>query len=97
MENVTYIKTAHEEGYSDNSKTLGVLTNWNTFGEKIDSFTYIYNEGIYIFFDTIIDMNDYLLYADKKTKRAYMNENDFDILYDKPFKNTFNDHLEWFN
>ena len=66
------IKTAHEESYSD-GRCLGVLINYKPFEDsdmikKYNSFTYIYrsktddpDDGMYIFFDTIIDMNDYLV------------------------------------
>jgi len=42
-----------------------------------------------------MDMNDHLLYGDKKIKKAYMKEKDFDVFYDNGIKGTFNDQLEW--
>jgi hypothetical protein len=96
------IETVHEETYSD-GRTLGVLINFERieFGyqKKINSFVYYFREtdgeGIYVFFETIVDMNDFMLYRDEKVKRAYMKEEDFDLLYDEPFKGKFEDHLNW--
>ncbi|MFW6219416.1 MAG: hypothetical protein ACOC33_00980 [bacterium] len=99
----TFIKTSHEEVYSkgETSKTIGILTNWDMDGNRIDSFSYIYNEndiqGTYIFFETMINMFDYLLYGDKKTKRSYMKEDKFDELYDNPINDNFSEYLNWLN
>lgn len=95
MENLTRIRTTHEEEYSNNKKILGVLTNWDNNDTIIDSFTYIFHDDIYIFFNTIVELNDYLLYSDTKTKRAYMKEVVFDKLYDNSFVGTFDDQLVW--
>lgn len=93
----TYITSFHEEEYSDNSRTLGVLVNLSP--EKADfkdSFIYIYRNGMYIFFNTIIDMNDYLMYGEGRMTRAYMTEEDFDKYYDvKYFEGYFKDKLSW--
>lgn len=93
----TYIKTAHEEDYSDGSKTLGVLFNFSDDDENFsESFVYIYREKNYIFFNTMIDMFDYLLYSDKKMKRAYMSEEDFDKYYYPNIINSkFSELLNW--
>lgn len=97
---ITNIKTLHEEGYSDGSKTLGVLLNYSedngiTFKE---SFTYIYIEkdNMYIFFNTMFDLFEYLLYGKTSAKRAYMEEDVFDSYYDAPYiEGKFNDILQW--
>jgi len=95
----TFITTAHEEEYSEINKgrTLGVLLNFNEKNERIDSLVYIYNKGTYIFFNTIMEMNSYLLYGDySNTMRAYMTEKDFDEYYDAPYiSEKFADHLTW--
>lgn len=93
----TFITTAHEEEYSDKSRTLGVLLNFNDASERIDSLIYIYHKGKYIFFNTIMEMNDYLLYGDySKTRRAYLLEEDFDNYFDASFiDGKFSDNLEW--
>lgn len=93
------IKTAHEETYSD-GRSLGVLVNYRPFNEnnvldKINSFAYLYKEGMYIFFETIMEMNDYLLYGDRKIKRAYMKEHDFDNYYDNGLNTSFEEVLKW--
>lgn len=96
------IETIHEETYSD-GRTLGVLVNYKKIGlgyhEKINSFVYYFREtqdgGMYVFFDSIVDMNDYMLYGDNKVKRAYMKESEFDVLYDTDIKGVFEDHLKW--
>ena len=72
----TFITTAHEEQYSDNSRTLGVLLNFDENHKRIDSLIYMYREGMYVFFNTIMDMNDYLMYGAGKMKRAYISEED---------------------
>jgi hypothetical protein len=92
----TFILTAHEEEYSDNSRTLGVLLNINENSERIDSLIYIYRKGMYIFFNTIIAMNDYILYGDTKMGRAYITEEDFDRIYDAQYiDGKFSDMLDW--
>ena len=92
----TYIKSIHEEAYSDDSKTLGVLYNYTEDEEFTESFLFLYREGMYIIFDTMIDMFDYLLYGEKKMKRAYMEEDIFDRYYDADFiDGKFTDILEW--
>jgi hypothetical protein len=96
----TKIKTTHEEQYSDGSRTLGMLYNYcvdldgkTTFGE---SFPYIYKAGNYIFFNTMVDMIDYLLYGESKMKRAYLTEAEFDAMYDIEFiEGKFTEKLEW--
>jgi hypothetical protein len=95
----THIKTIHEEAYSDGSRTLGILLNFSS-GIKNDdwkdSLIYIYHDKMYIFFNTMIDMIDYLLYGDKKIKTAYMNEEDFDEYYDAEFiEGVFAEKLKW--
>ena len=95
----THIKTIHEEEYSDGSRTLGVLLNFSSEVEHEgwkDSLIYIYHNKMYIFFNTIIDMIDYLLYGDKKIKTAYMDEEDFDEYYDAEFiEGVFTAKLDW--
>ena len=90
------LKTIHEEEYSDKSRTLGILLNYSSIDEWKDSLIYIYRDGTYIFFNTMIDMIDYLLYADNRVKRAYMDEETFDSYYDAEFINgKFLDILKW--
>ena len=92
----TKITTGHEEKYSNSDKTLGVLVNIDENGKRIDSFTYIYRKGLYIFFNTIMDLNDYLFYGDCRLNRAYLNEEDFDNYYDAPYiDGLFNEKLSW--
>jgi hypothetical protein len=92
----TFIRTAHEEEYSNKSRTLGVLLIVDKNFKRVDSLIYIYREGMYIFFNTIMEMNDYLLYGETKAKRAYISEEDFDKLYDAPYiDGNFIDHLTW--
>ena len=92
----TRIKTVHEEEYSDKSRTLGVLLNYSSIEVWKDSLIYIYRDGMYIFFNTMIDMIDYLLYADNKIKRAYMDEETFDTYYDaESIDGKFSDVLKW--
>ena len=92
----TIITTAHEEEYSNGSRTLGVLLNLDMKGKRIDSLIYIYHNEMYIFFHTIMAMNEYLLYGDGKIKRAYISEVDFDRHYDaKAIQGLFADNLTW--
>lgn len=92
----TYIKTAHEEDYSNNSRTLGVLLNFDKNFNRVDSLLYVYRKNIYVFFNTIIEMNDYLLYGNDKMKRAYLTEEQFDAFFDAPYiDGKFADKLKW--
>lgn len=96
---ITHIKTIHEEEYSDKSRTLGVLLNFSLEIEHNgwkDSFIYVYHDGMYIFFNTIVEMIDYLLYGESKMKRAYMSEDDFDEYYDaESIEGKFTEILKW--
>jgi len=95
----TVLKTIHEEKYPGDNKSIGIIINFS--GEFLDpnefseSFVYIYNKGIYIIFDTMIDMFDYLLNGDIKTRRAYIEELEYDRYYDNPFEGKFGEKLEW--
>jgi hypothetical protein len=93
----TYLKTVHAEEYSDGSRTLGILLNYDDDGFQ-ESFPYIYHRKntMYIFFNTMVDLFDYILYGESKMKRAYMEETEFDKLYDADFINDkFNGELTW--
>lgn len=95
------IITAHEEHYSD-GRVIGIILNLDLDNnmERIDSFPYIFRESDdgsrYIFFETIANMNDYMLYGDRKVKRAYMTEDTFDMFYDSDeIIGVFSDYLKW--
>lgn len=98
----TKIKTIHEEEYSQNDKKriIGILSNYSIednvpFQEGL---MYTYKDGIYIFFNTIVEMINYLLYGESKMKRAYMEEKEFDKYYDSNYINgAFNEYLTWIN
>lgn len=97
----TRIKTAHEEVITqgEKNKTIGVLLNYSFETNDNDwkeSFMYVYNKGMYIFFDTIIEMINYLLYGETNMKRAYIKEEEFDEYYDAEFiDSTFKEKLNW--
>ena len=93
----TRLKTIHEEEYSDKSRILGILINYSIDDTEFDeSFIYVYRKGIYIFFNTIIDMIDYLLYGNDNMKRAYFEEDEFDKYYDSDYiVGKFSDLLVW--
>ncbi len=93
---ITHIKSVHEEAYSD-GRTVGVLYNYSNENHTWkESFIYIYKAGSYIFFDTIVDMINYQLYGEKKMKRAYMTEEEFDEIFDAPsIDGKFSDKLTW--
>lgn len=93
----TKIKTVHEE--QSNDRNIGVLYNYSvTEGELFsDSMIYLYDKGIYVFFETITYMIDYVFYGNHKNsnKRAYMEEKDFDVYYDNVITGKFTDCLKW--
>lgn len=96
----TKLWTIHEEGFSDDTATLGVLLNHTENFSFKESFIYIFNhkDNMYIFFDTMIAMLEYKLYGDKKMKRAYMEEEVFDSYYDAPsVEGKFGEILSWLN
>ena len=94
----TQIRTTHEEVYN-NEKDIGVLTNFDLEGNYVDSFAFIYNKETetYVFFNTILDMFNYLMYGgDDKINRAYLKEETFDELYDAEELNSeFKMVLDW--
>ena len=95
----TKIRCVHEESYSDKSKVLGIILNYSIDADKLnwkESFAYIYHNEIYIIFNTMFEMMDYLLYGEKKMKRAYMEESEFDSILDAEFiDETFEKKLKW--
>ncbi|HPC09508.1 MAG TPA: hypothetical protein PLN85_00340 [archaeon] len=92
----TKIKTIHEENFSNTNKNIGVLYNYSIDDNWSNTLTYYYNDNMYIFFHTIIDLINYLLYGEKKMNRAYMNENTFDEFYDAEYINgKFEENLKW--
>ena len=94
----TFISTAHEEEDSNKSRTFGVLLNSDNDGKRVDSLIYVYrnNRQMYIFFNTIMDMNEFMLYGDGKFQRAYLSEEDFDVYWDAPhIDGKFTDQLVW--
>ena len=96
----TKLMTAHEEEYVHNEKKriIGVFLNFSISesSQFSDSIPYTYKDGVYIFFPTIIDMMDYLLYGEKFKLRAYMKESEFDDIYDAEYINgPFKDLLAW--
>jgi hypothetical protein len=94
----THIRTIHEEEFTDKSKTLGVLLNFDDDNTFKESFIYLFNHksAMYIFFYTMSDMFEYMLYAEKRVRRAYMEEFDFDEYYDiENIDGKFTDVLKW--
>jgi hypothetical protein len=103
---ITHITTAHEEQYSDGSRTLGVLLNYETnknieHNDFKDSLVYMFrqteNDGSrYVFFNTMFDLFSYMLYSENKMPMAYMDEDEFDSYYDAPYiEGSFRDKLKW--
>jgi hypothetical protein len=97
----TKLKSAHEEQYSDGSKTLGVIINYSLDNDEWkESFSFIFNHEnkIYIFFNTMFDMFNYLLNGVYKIKCAYIDEEEYDSYYDAPYiEGNFADVLKWIN
>lgn len=93
----TKIKTIHEEQFNNTNTVIGVLLNYSEEDDNWkDSFTYYYHNNMYVFFNTIIDLIDYLLYGEKKMKRAYMSEEYFDQYFDADYiDGSFNNILKW--
>lgn len=91
----TTIITGHEEEYSHKRRTIGIVVNLDENGKRVDSLAYIYEKN-YIFFNTIMDMNEYLLYGTgTKVKRAYLVEDEYDEFYDNSIDGLFTDKLTW--
>ena len=100
----TYLKVTHTEYLNDGVTEFGTILN---FDDKYDfinktkvftteSFGYLYKGDTYIIFKSLANLFDFMIYGDKKTNRAYLSEEDFDILYDEQgFEGTFNEKLEW--
>jgi hypothetical protein len=93
----TLLKTIHNEEFSDNSRTLGVLLNYSDEDPNWkDSFIFIYHDNRYIFFQTMYDMFNYMLNGARGVKRALISEEDFDNIYDSPYINgKFEEQLVW--
>lgn len=102
--NRTYIKITHTEYLNDGISEFGTILNYNdiyNFKNKSDvqnteSLAYFFKSDTYIIFKSLANLFDFMIYGDTKTNRAYLSEEDFDLLYDnKGFYGTFNEQLEW--
>jgi hypothetical protein len=93
----TKIKTVHEEQFDNKNIVVGILLNYSEEDNNWkDSFTYYYHDNIYIFFNTIIELINYLLYGEKNMKRAYMPEEIFDQYFDAEYiDGIFKNKLNW--
>jgi hypothetical protein len=93
---ITFLNTVHEETYSDGDRTLGVLMNYNEEENFKDCYIYVYRSGMYIFFNTMVELYDYLLNGESGMLRAYMEEQEFDEYYDAEcLDGKFGDALKW--
>jgi hypothetical protein len=101
---ITTIKTTHEEGTSEGSRTIGVLLNFTSDFEWYQTLFYLYRDDMYIFFETITDLIDYQLYGEDSMKRAYIEEEEFDSYYNieadgrlinVEIDGKFSDKLKW--
>jgi len=102
--NKTYLKITHTEYLNDGVTEFGTILNFNSiynFTNKTtvfttESFGYLYKGNTYIIFKSLANLFDFMIYGDKKTNRAYLSEEDFDILYNESgFEGIFNEKLEW--
>jgi len=97
----TRLITGHVEHYSPDepSKELGIMMNYNIDGKSIrfeSTLPYIFKNGNYIFFETLLTMFDYYLNGNVYLKRAYLPEAEFDAYFDAEFiDGLFKDKLEW--
>jgi hypothetical protein len=91
----SYIQTAHAEETPDSPYTIGVIFNYDEDGNRLDSFPYLYKDEIYVFFNTIIELIEYLIYNNKNINRSYLKEVVFDNYYDNHIDGLFKDVLEW--
>jgi hypothetical protein len=91
----TKIKTIHEEESNDKQINIGILYNYGIDNDYNITHLFNYKDGVYVFFNTITDLFDYMLYAEKNMYRAYMKEDVFDELYDSEIEGYFVDKLEW--
>ncbi len=91
----TYLIDAHVEETPESPYTIGIMLNHDDDGNRVDSFPYLYRDEIYVFFETILEMIEYMIYNNKKIKRAYMREVKFDKYYDNYIDGVFKDILEW--
>jgi len=93
----TRLKTIHNEEFSDNSRTLGVLLNYSDEDPNWkDSFIFLYHDNRYLFFNTMYEMFNYMLNGARNIQYAPMSEEDFDAYDDAEFiEGTFNDKLIW--
>ena len=92
------IKTVHEEYYHSYKNSISVIIVYSeTLSLDSINETYIlyFNNGIYSVFETIDDCVAFVVYDEKKIKYGYINEDDFDDLYEDGLHNNFSDHVEW--
>lgn len=97
----THITSIHEEQFSDNGRVLGIIVNHDntldTFDFK-DTFPFTFQNEIYIIFETMSALMEYLINGNNNPKRAYVSEEDFDELYDAEYiHGKFSDMITWIN
>lgn len=95
----TFIKTIHEEYFNDDNKSsISILINYNgNYTDILDDFIVYFDNGVYIFFETIFDCINFVTYDMKTIKRGYIYEDDFDDFYDEGIDGVIRDKLNWFN
>ena len=97
---LTSIKTIHEEVQDgDKNKVIGVLQNFDTENKWQETLFYFYRNETYIFFETITELIEYMLYGkgDKGIKRSYVKEHVFDAFYDSKgtIEGSFRENIMW--
>lgn len=92
----TYIKTIHEEYF--NKKSLSIIINYyNNINDIIDSYILYYYNNMYVVFKSISDAIDFILYGTDTICRAYIDEDEFDLLYDNGVDGYFKNKIVWIN
>jgi hypothetical protein len=93
----TKIKTIHEESQPGSDLGVGVLYNYEVDGVWYDTLFFYYKKDIYVFFNTITDLINHVLYGEKDTiNSAYVKEELFDQLYDaNNIDGSFRDCIVW--
>jgi len=102
--NITFLKITHTEYLNDGVAEFGTILNFDdkyiisnkTNPEVTESFGYFFKGSTYIIFKSLANLFDFMIYGDTKTNRAYLSEEDFDILYgEQGIEGTFSEKLEW--
>lgn len=89
------IKTIHEEYYLDSNKSTSVSVLVTTYNNEEKVYFLYFQNQIYTVFKTIFDCVKFVVSGSDSIMRGYIDEDNFDELYDNGLEKSFEKYVEW--